>query len=213
MPTSTTNYGFQKPLVNDPTDEDLWGGYLNDSLDDIDTEIKTARNAVVPVGAILPYGGTSAPSLWVLAYGQAISRTTYAALFTAYGTTYGVGDGSTTFNVPDLRGRVIAGQDDMGGTSANRLTNQTGGLDGDTLGATGGAETHTLTEAQMPVHDHNLTDGNGTNITKFGSGGGKSFASTGDGSTDLDTDSAGSGTAHNNVQPTIILNYIIYAGV
>jgi microcystin-dependent protein len=61
------------------------------------------------------------------------------------------GDGSTTCNIPDCRGRVIAGKDDMGGTSANRLTNQSGGLNGDTLGAMGGSETHTLTEAQLPT--------------------------------------------------------------
>jgi microcystin-dependent protein len=72
-------------------------------------------------------------------------------LFAAISTVYGAGDGSTTFNLPDCRGRVAAGKDDMGGTSANRLTNQSGGLNGDTLGAAGGAETHTLTEPQLPV--------------------------------------------------------------
>ena len=75
----------------------------------------------MPTGAVLSHAGASAPSGWLLCYGQAVSRTTYAALFAVIGTTYGVGDGSTTFNVPDLRGRAVAGKDDMGGSAAGRL--------------------------------------------------------------------------------------------
>lgn len=161
-------------------------------------------------GMLMPYAGGSAPSGWLLCYGQAISRTTYAALFSAIGTTYGTGDGSTTFNVPDLRGRVIAGQDDMGGTSADRLTNQSGGLDGDTLGATGGSETHTLTEAELAAHSHSL----GTNgRVQVGNDNGTAYSGkwvSGSGSTiTYSTEETGSDTAHNNVQPTIVLNYII----
>lgn len=74
-----------------------------------------------PSGVILPFAGTAAPTGWLLCYGQAISRTTYAALFTVLGTTFGVGDGSTTFNLPDMRGRGVAGKDDMGGSAASRL--------------------------------------------------------------------------------------------
>lgn len=76
----------------------------------------------VPSGVVLPFAGSSAPSGWLMAYGQAVSRTTYAALFAAIGTAHGVGDGTTTFNLPDLRGRVAGGKDDMGGTAANRLS-------------------------------------------------------------------------------------------
>lgn len=159
----------------------------------------------MPVGAVMPYAGTSAPAGWLFCYGQSLLRASYAALFAAIGTTYGSVDG-THFTLPDLRGRVVAGQDDMGGTSANRLTNQSGGLDGDTLGATGGAETHTLTVAQMPAHTHGL-DQNG-NLD----GGGLLSRINGAG-TDTETASTGGGGAHNNVQPTIILNYIIFAGV
>lgn len=159
-------------------------------------------------GMLMPYAGASAPSGWLLCYGQAISRTTYADLFSAIGTVYGTGDGSTTFNLPDLRGRTIAGQDDMGGASANRLTNQTGGLDGDTLGATGGAETHTLTEAQLPAHSHGnvVTNVSATFKTNTGDGGASVVQTI---SQSKATTSTGSGDAHNNVQPTIILNYII----
>jgi len=178
-------------------------------------------------GMIMPYAGTTAPSGWLFCYGQDVSRTTYADLFTAIGTTYGTGDGSSTFTLPDLRGRTIAGQDDMGGASADRLTNQSGGLDGDTLGATGGAETHTLTEAQLASHKHfgfaettidiDGPPGNLTNSTQvaeannsFGGGDEKyAMGSTGTAATVGLTSATGSGTAHNNVQPTIILNYMI----
>ena len=80
----------------------------------------------VPAGCVMPYAGATAPDGWLLCHGQAVSRTTYADLFGAIGTAYGPGDGSTTFNLPDLRGRVAAGRDDMGGTDAGRLA---GGVD------------------------------------------------------------------------------------
>ena len=165
------------------------------------------RTYILPAGSILPYGGSSAPTGFLLCDGSAVSRTTYAALFAALddGATYGTGDGSSTFNLPDLRGRVVAGKDDMGGSSANRLTDQTGGLNGDTLGDTGGSETHTLTTAQMPAHTHTVAaqqqvSGDSTNR---GGSGQLGAAAT------ITTSSTGGGGAHNNVQPTIILNYII----
>lgn len=158
----------------------------------------------MPSGAVMPYAGSTEPSGWLFAFGQSVSRTTYAALFAVIGTTYGAGDGSTTFNLPDLRGRVVAGQDDMGGTSANRLTGQSGGVDGDILGGTGGAETHTLTEAQLPAHSHSFN-------ARSGSGGSAAVSYSTGLSTlqQITTTSAGSDQAHNNVQPTLILNYII----
>ena len=165
----------------------------------------------MPSGAVMPYAGASEPSGWLLCFGQAVSRTTYAALFAVVGTTYGVGDGSTTFNLPDLRGRVVAGQDNMGGTSANRLTNQSGGVDGDVLGAAGGAETHTLTTAQLAAHSHevytNTISSTGSLDVIFATGLGVDASGSASGS--ATTSSIGSGSAHNNVQPTFILNYII----
>lgn len=162
------------------------------------------------IGEIKIYAGDTAPAGWLFCYGQAVSRTTYATLFAVCSTTYGVGDGSTTFNVPDLRGRVVAGQDDMGGSSANRLTGVTGSVNGDTLGGTGGTETHTLVTAEMPAHTHTFkrysTD-SGTGTTAIQS----SNVHAGDTSTHT-TDSTGGDGAHNNVQPTIILNYMIFAG-
>jgi microcystin-dependent protein len=191
-----------------------------------------------PIGGLMPYAGLTAPSGWILCYGQDISRTTYAALFAIVSTTYGTGDGSTTFGLPDLRGRVIAGQDDMGGSSANRLTGVTGSLNGDTLGAAGGTETHTLTTAQLASHTHTGTTGNEsttethsylqtiantTNTTAAGVGVDVVSSLTTTGATtgsqsanhthSFTTDAAGSGSAHPSVQPTFILNYIIFAGV
>jgi microcystin-dependent protein len=166
-----------------------------------------AGGTVVP-GTITIDAGTSAPDGWLFCYGQAVSRTTYSAIFSRLSTTYGVGDGSTTFNIPDLRGRVVAGQDDMGGTSANRLTNHSGGLNGDTLGDTGGSESHTLTESEMPEHRHDVSLVDGT-------GGAASpptalLSATGVSPADSAFMSlTGSSGSHNNVQPTIILNMII----
>lgn len=109
-------------------------------------------------GAVLPFAGANAPTGWLMCDGSAVSRTTFAELFASIGTTYGTGDGSTTFNLPDLRGRVAAGKDNMGGTPANRLTAAGAGITGTALGATGGNQTHTLTTAQMPAHGHTATD-------------------------------------------------------
>ena len=174
-----------------------------------------------PSGAVTAFAGTSLPSGWLYCYGQNVSRTAYADLFSAVGTTYGVGDGSSTFGIPDLRGRAIAGQDDMGGSSANRLTGQTGGVNGDDLGAGGGAETHVITEAQLAAHAHLIAaDATGgqayptasNHIAKKGDWGSTNnyqFSGTDTDPTLGLTTSVGSGTAHNNVQPTLILNYII----
>jgi microcystin-dependent protein len=105
----------------------------------------------IPLATGLPYFGTSAPnSKFAFPFGQAISRTTYANLFTLFGITYGAGDGSTTFNLPDLRGRALFGKDDMGGTAANRVTGGGSGIDGTTLGAAGGTQSVTLAQGNLP---------------------------------------------------------------
>lgn len=183
-----------------------------DLLAIVDTGVTTTKKILVSElaiglglvpGIVVPYAGSSAPTGWLLCYGQAVSQATYAALYAIIGTTYG-SDAGGNFTLPDLRGRVVAGQDDMGGTSANRLTDQSGGLDGDTLGDTGGAETHTLQTTEIPAHTHTFTDG-----TNTGGGSANNFHQAFNVGVTRTSSSTGGGGAHNNVQPTIILNYII----
>lgn len=194
------------------------------------TQIATTAfvTEAIPVGVINPYAGSSAPSGWLLCYGQStgILRSTYSALFAVIGTTYGAGDGTTTFNLPDLRGRAVAGLDNMGGTAASRLT-ATVLTAANALGATGGTQTHTMTSAEMPshthtqnAHSHTVTDPR-SNIgepdwVRFGSNGplydidgnSRSLSASSETATNQNT---GGGTAHLNTQPTIVLNYIIKA--
>ena len=110
----------------------------------------------VPLGAGLPFFGTVAPnSSFAFPRGQPISRTTYSALFALIGTTYGAGDGSTTFALPDLSGRLLACREGMDGApTPGRITTAGSGIDGTALGATGGAETVTLATSQLPSHTH-----------------------------------------------------------
>jgi microcystin-dependent protein len=192
----------------------------------------------IPLGGGLPFIGSTAPnSSFVFPYGQAISRTTYAALYSLVSTTYGTGDGSTTFNIPDFCGRVIAGLDGMGGSAANRLTTASG-MTGLSLGATGGAEAHTLTLGELPTgltsanasqsivvasistgipsnvvgFSGQRTDGTGTGI--IGPSGGTAAVVVG-GITSTGINSIGvtsnntSGSAHSIIQPTIAINYIL----
>jgi microcystin-dependent protein len=114
----------------------------------------TINPYVIPVGGLMDFTGDTPPnSSFILPAGQAISRTTYATYFglSGVGTRYGAGDGSTTFNVPDLRGRTTFGVDNMNGTPANRITVAGGNFDGTVLGGTGGGQNQTLTQAQLPA--------------------------------------------------------------
>lgn len=159
----------------------------------------TVGGASAPVGTVMPTALSNAPVGWLLCYGQAISRTAYATLFNAIGTTYGAGDGSTTFNLPDIRGRVVAGKDNMGGSAASRLTSA---ISGSTLGATGGSQTHTISIGEIPNHTHAL------DFSYTDQGGGSGSQVTGMTYNGAMTATSGA-SAHNNTQPTIILNYMI----
>lgn len=161
--------------------------------------VDNAAGSSMPAGSVTAFAGSSAPTGWLLCAGQAVSRTTYAALFAAIGTTYGSGDGSTTFNLPDLRGRVAAGLDNMNGTDAGRLNWA------NTLGTAGGAQTHTLTTTEMPSHSH--TTASPVNLAGSGAFQGTTQVAQGT------TNNTGGGGAHNNMQPTMLLNYIISVGI
>lgn len=186
----------------------------------------------IPVGVWMHYGGDVAPDGWLLCSGQAVSRTTYSELFAVIGTKFGAGDGSTTFNVPDKRGRVDVGKDDMTGAAANRVTTAGSGIDGKTVGATGGAQSVALTQAQLPAHNHTGTTasagahvhdalvGNGFNgpNTYLDLGGETTIgnwpgfiSSAGAHTHSFTTANTGTGEAHNNMQPSLVSTAIIRA--
>lgn len=217
----------------------------------------------LPISGCLLYFGSVVPnSNFAFANGAAVSRTTYATLFAIVGTTYGVGDGSTTFNLPNLSGRVPAGRESV----ASLLTATYFGGDSTALGATGGLQSHTLTTAQLAVttpagsisaitpagsisaitpagtvsgsssgSDTIIVNGNTAQNLQGGTTGfgwsnsptvkaiaaalswagsftGTPTTPTFTGSTTTPTftgSSFGSGSAHNNVQPTFVCNFII----
>ena len=168
-------------------------------------ERRNTRGPAVFAGAVMPTAGATAPTGWLLCDGAAVSRTTYSALFAAISTYYGAGDGSTTFNVPNLKGRVPVGID-------------TGQTEFDTRGETGGAKTHTLTVGQIPAHTHSLLLGWGAG-SNFRAQAGVALADFGTTGTIYDTletngsaPAGGNGQAHNNLQPYIALNYVICTG-
>jgi microcystin-dependent protein len=171
-----------------------------------------APQRYVPAGTVLPYAGSNAPTGFLFCQGQAVSRTTYADLFAAIGTTFGAGDGSTTFNLPNLEGRVPAGKE----ATATRLTSGVSGVDGGTLGATGGDQrmhqhTHGVTDPGHAHNDNSLNvSGIGSVITNYTGGGNTLWRTltTGGATTGISIQNAGSGNAQ-NVQPTIVLNYVI----
>lgn len=200
----------------------------------------TANGISRMIGELIPWTRLSAPDGWVLAYGQTLSRTTYADLWgiaqteiAAGNTFYNNGNGTTTFGIGDLRGRVVAGKDDMGGSASGLLTSIT------TLGGTAGSETKTLLQANLPAISPTFTgaagsvtvDSNtsgvlvGATVVSFLAGGGNTITtingsvtapqqlrSTGSFTPSGTISALGSGSSFNNLQPTMACNYILYAG-
>lgn len=146
----------------------------------------------LPTGMIVPFGGSAAPAGFLLCDGSAVSRTTFAALFAVIGTQYGVGDGSTTFNLPNLQGKTVYGLDS--GDSAF-----------DALGKTGGEKEHTLTIPEMPSHDHNLQ----VSFTEAAGNFAQWAAFTAGPNTPDAIGDTGGDQPHNNMPPYQVSNWII----
>ena len=164
---------------------------INKVTDDNMNEIKNTINTNTPVGSISLFAGKTAPNGWLICDGSAVSRTTYANLFSVIGTTYGTGDGSTTFNIPDLQGRVPVGYKSSDSSF-------------DTLGETGGEKTHTLTHDELPIIKYFKGD-----LDSY-DWGNKLEAQISPGNTyGLKYPYVGHGYAHNILQPYIVMNYII----
>ena len=176
----------------------------------------------VPAGTSLAYRGGTLPHGFLVENGGAISRVAYARLFDAIGTTYGVGDGSTTFNLPDSRGRA-----DIGSGTGTGLTART-------LAQAGGAETHVLAESEMPSHTHtqnahNHTQASHSHTTPLYFTGGtvnstlpinqNSGVAAGNAPSNSATpvinnatatnQNTGGGNAHNNMQPFLVAQKMI----
>ena len=153
-------------------------------------------DGIVPPGAVIPYAGSSAPDGWLLCDGSAVSRTTYANLYAAIGTAFGAGNGSTTFTLPDLRGRVAA----MRGS-------------GQSVGDTAGADSKTIARSNLPNEKLKVRNNGEWLLDTAISGSGGGFpVSIGGSVTSREyvyTEALGSGAAFDVRQATLYLNYII----
>lgn len=194
------------------------------------TSVVAPSSSNTPAGIVLPYAGSSAPAGYLLADGTAVSRTTYAVLFGVIGTTFGIGDGSTTFNLPNPAGRTIMG--------VGTYTDSVSGSITRTLGQVIGAEKHVITNSELAAHNHGGGDHRHQNFVNQAGSNPLSNANNsptqrrllGDaadyGITEVSTtpsttyigdgslsgaiiSSAGADAAHNNMQPSLGLNYII----
>lgn len=217
------------------------GATVNGDLE-VTGDITIGGVALLPIGlGPLPWSGLTAPSKWILAAGQSLVRATYPDLWTfaaaeiaAGNTLWTNGNGTTTFTPPDMRGRVPAGKDNMGGSAASRLTATTMTPDGNTLGAVGGAQTVTLAAAQIPAgvpssgnNSISVTSSISTilratvhdNYTSVAGDAGPIQSVTNGSVTSVNaaqaiavTSTNAGQTAVDKIQPTAITNYIIYAG-
>ena len=174
-----------------------------------DGEVKSNGTPLVPIGTILDFAAATAPTGYLVCDGSAVSRTTYAALFAVIGTTWGAGNGSTTFNIPDFRGRTAIGAGT--GTASDATAHA--------LASKGGTETHTLTSAQsgVPAHNHPLPNSaivynaDGTQRLATSGSGTKSSVNTSVGLSTASNTAADASSAHPNMQPYAAVTKIIRA--
>jgi microcystin-dependent protein len=160
-------------------------------------EIKEKVNINTPIGAVSIFAGTVAPEGWLLCDGSEISRSTYSNLFNVIGTAYGAGDGSTTFNLPDMRHAVPVGIDSRDS-------------DFNSVGKTGGEKTHTLIVDEIPSHNHSFASViNGTNPSDSSPLRVQSDRYQWGGTSSTITTNTGNNQPHNNMQPYVVMNYII----
>jgi microcystin-dependent protein len=187
-----------------------------DNVGTNDTDVPASTSQAIPAGSILGYGGSSAPTGWLACDGSAVSRTTYATLFAAISTIYGVGDSSTTFNLPDGLGRAMVGD----GSGASLTTR--------TRGDEFGVEEVTLSAIQSGIaaHTHGVTDAGHTHAQKYSTGAGAvvdssallasagvvsggNTASNTTGITINNASATAAASAHTNLQPSFVAKYII----
>ena len=189
----------------------------------------TSGAVLLPVGIVQLYAGTTAPTGWFLCYGQALATGSYPELYSVLGTTYGTSSAGN-FLLPDCRGRIMAGVDNMGGSTAGRIgtvVTDNGTIVGTTLGSTGGQSTHAQTLGEMAAHNHGGNTGSHTHPlstiqtsnTTVGGTTGANFVTITNLSNTANTDgaqasiaTAGSSTAMSWLQPTMMMNQIIFAG-
>jgi microcystin-dependent protein len=165
----------------------------------ISNTLVSRHNRLCPAGTVQSFAGLNPPSGWLLCDGTAVSRTTYPVLFAAIGIIYGAGDGATTFNLPDMRGKVsvAAGQGTIGGVPLSVRN----------IGSVGGEENHTLTLNEIPAHTHTYDKSNAVqNINAPDAAG---ITAANETTTAVNSGSAGGGAAHNVMQPFLVLNHII----
>jgi microcystin-dependent protein len=166
---------------------------LEGSIDTLEGRVDTVEGKIVPTGVLILFSAVegSTPAGWLYCNGQAISRTTYSALFGVCGVAFGVGNGSTTFNIPDMRKKFPRGYDTTSGVGGTV-----------NIASVGGADTHTLTLNEIPAHS-----GHGINAARSAAAGtGAYWSVQANGS---QTEIYGSGGAHNNLPQYVALSYII----
>lgn len=221
--TKSTDFASKDTLPKGNPLKVVKGAEFDQEFNNLATALNSASNDISAAiignsitAELRMFAGSVAPSGWLMCDGSALSRNAYANLFNAIGTAFGTGDGTTTFNLPDMRGRVP-----VGAGQGTNLTNHN-------LGDKGGEEKHTLTTAEMPAHNHSInihdpghshgvyggSSGSYQPGGPYGASGGQNgqasgnTASAGTGIT-ADSSNTGSGTAHNIMQPYTAVNYII----